>query len=614
MCGIAGFYQVNHAFNQSDLKAMTDSIAHRGPDADGFFLDSHVGLGHRRLSVIDLRAVANQPMWSHDNRYCIIFNGEVYNFKEISKGLNVPLKTAGDTEVVLELFAKEGTKSVHKLNGMFAHVIYDSLEKTLYLFRDRMGIKPLYYYWDGNLFVFGSELKALLKNESVRKNISINQEAVGLFLHLGYIPQPHSVYQNIYKFPAGSFAVLKNNQLKIQSYWNPDDKIKSETLNDFADAKSQLKNLVESSVRYRMISDVPFGTFLSGGTDSSLVTAVAQSISNEPVNTFSIGFKESKYNESEYSRAVAKHLGTRHHEFEVSYNDAIPLMDSILDSYDEPYADSSAIPTMLVSKLARQHVTMTLSGDGGDELFFGYGSYLWAKRLNNPLVKNSRHILSLFLSSLSNRYKRAANLFRFDSTNDLRSHIFSQEQYLFSRREVENLVLPEFKKSVVIGKEPPLARKLSAMESQALFDLHYYLKDDLLVKVDRASMKYSLEARVPLLDYRIVEFALNISSDLKYHQGTMKYLLKELLYDYVPRELFNRPKWGFAIPLQNWLKKELRYLIDEYLSEQTIAKNGVVNYQIVEDLKKRFFAGEDYLYNRLWQLIILNKWFLEKKV
>lgn len=614
MCGLSGFYQTHHSFDQSDLKAMTDTIAHRGPDSDGFFVDAHVGLGHRRLSVIDLRAVANQPMWSHDQRYCIIFNGEVYNFKEIASSLTVPLKTLGDTEVVLELFAKDGTASVDKLNGMFAHVIYDAQENSLYIFRDRMGIKPLYYYWDGNLFAFASELKSLLKNVSVKKNVFINKEAINLFLHLGYIPQPHSIYQNIYKFPSGSFAVLKNRELKIQSYWNPDEKVKSETLNDFTDAKSQLKKLVESSVRYRMISDVPFGTFLSGGTDSGLVTAVAQSVSSEPVNTFSIGFKESKYNESEYARAVAKYLGTRHHEFEVSYNDAIQLMDSILDSYDEPYADSSAIPTMLVSKLARQHVTMALSGDGGDELFFGYGAYLWAKRLNNPMIRNSRQMLALLFSSMNNRYKRIANLFQFDSTNDLRAHIFSQEQYLFSNGEVQNILKPEFKTEMKIDQEAKLPRKLSSMESQALFDLHYYLKDDLLVKVDRASMKYSLEARVPLLDYRIVEFALNLSPDLKYHHGVMKYLLKELLYDYVPRELFNRPKWGFAIPLQMWLKKELKYLIDDYLSEESVNSSGVVNYPVVNDLKKRFFAGEDYLYNRLWQLIILHKWFLEKKI
>jgi asparagine synthase (glutamine-hydrolysing) len=613
MCGIAGFYQPGHEFGEDELKAMTDSLAHRGPDAEGFYLDDCAGLGHRRLSIIDLREVANQPMFSADGRYVIVFNGEVYNFREIAEDLGVDLRTSGDTEVIVESFAKWGPECVHRFNGMFALAIYDTREKTLYLYRDRMGVKPIYYYWDGKLFAFASELKALLKLGAMRGRVTVNREAVSLYLHLGYIPQPHSIYNHIYKFPSGAYASLSGDKLKIQPYWKLEEKVKSTTLDDFVEAKAQLKALVESSVRYRMISDVPFGTFLSGGTDSSLVTAVAQACSPHPVKTFSIGFTEAKYNESAYAAAVAKHLGTEHHEYVVSHRDALALTDSILDSYDEPYADSSAIPTMLVSKLARERVTVTLSGDGGDELFFGYGMYIWVRRLSTFLLRANRRAIAAVLSRMNSRYKRAAHLFRFGAGDDLRSHVFSQEQYFFRAAEVAQVLVPDFQAGAMKFLRPELARELSVEEAQALFDLRYYLQDDLLVKVDRATMKYSLETRVPLLDYRIVEFALNLAPELKLRGGTMKYLLKELLYDYVPRELFDRPKWGFAVPLAVWMTKELRPLVEEYLSEESTRKVGVVRPEVVEDLKRRFFEGENYLYNRLWLLLILHKWLREGK-
>lgn len=608
MCGIAGFYFPNHGLGQSELKLMTDSLVHRGPDAEGFFWDETVGLGHRRLSIIDLREAANQPMFTGDRRYVIVFNGEVYNFQEIAKELDVPLRTTGDTEVIAESFAKWGPECVHRFNGMFAFALYDTQDKVLYLYRDRMGIKPIYYYWDGKLFAFASELKALLKLEKVKQNTSLDHEAINLYLHLGYIPEPYSIYENIRKFPSGAYGKLQDGKLEIRPYWQLEKRVDSQKLSDPAEAKAQLKQLVESAVRYRMISDVPFGTFLSGGVDSSLVTAVAQSISNTPVNTFSIGFTESKYNESAYAAAVAKHLGTRHHEFEVSYRDAIDLLDSILESYDEPYADASAIPTMLVSKLARQHVTMTLSGDGGDELFFGYGTYIWIQRLQNNLVRAGRWGIAALLSRMNSRYKRASHLFRFRADDDLRSHVFSQEQYFFRAAEVSDVLQHKVRSGTLTFPQPEMARELSPVEAQAFFDLQYYLKDDLLVKVDRATMKYSLETRVPLLDYRIVEFALNLAPDLKIHNGTMKYLLKEVLYDYVPRELFARPKWGFGLPLAVWMESELRYLIDDYLSEGVVRQAGIVNYEVVKRLKERFNRGDNYLYQRLWALIVLHKW------
>jgi asparagine synthase (glutamine-hydrolysing) len=312
-----------------------------------------------------------------------------------------------------------------------------------------------------------------------------------------------------------------------------------------------------------------------------------------------------------YARKVAEYLGTNHHEFVVTEKDAMEMIPELVNVFDEPYADSSAIPTMLVSKLARKHVTMTLSGDGGDELFLGYGAYQWAKRLNNPFITGTHKLIYPGLSILGNKYKRASHLFDYQNYSDIKSHIFSQEQNLFKRNEISELLSPDIFQKISLDEYYTFGN-LSASESQALFDLKYYLKDDLLVKVDRSSMKYSLETRVPILDYRIVEFVLNLPENFKIKGNIQKYLLKEVLYDFIPPSYFNRPKWGFSIPLQKWLKGDLRYLIDEYLSDSKLDQYKVLNKRVVQDLKNRFFSGkQDYLYNRLWLLIVLQR-FLEK--
>ncbi len=610
MCGIAGFYSSSKKISESDLHSMTDVMSHRGPDAAGYFLNEEqtVGLGHRRLSIIDLSEAANQPMFSHSERYVTVFNGEVYNFKEIAKQLNISTRTTSDTEIIIEAFEKRGVEFVHLLNGMFAIAIYDKQEKKLFLFRDRLGVKPLYYFYNENTFAFGSEIKSLLKSKFVSENVLLNKKTVSTFLYAGYIPEPHTIYNSIFRLSAGSFATLDEQKFEIISYWKPEEKITTQVKSDFKSAKEELKDLLTSSVRYRMISDVPFGTFLSGGIDSSAVTAIAQSISDKPVKTFSIGFKEAKFNESEHAKKVSQYLGTEHHEFRVTENDAIELVDRMMTVYDEPYVDSSPLPTMLVSKLARQHVTMTLSGDGGDELFMGYGSYDWAKRLNNPLVKAFRQPLAFALSQFSDRYKRGAQVFNYKNEIHKKSHIFSQEQYLFCENELKDLLKPDFKHEVLFDEKFHTKRKLSAAEEQALFDIKYYLKDELLVKVDIATMQFSLETRTPFLDFRIVEFALNLSEDLKKKNGVAKYLLKEVLYDYVPKEFFNRPKWGFSIPLAKWLKTDLHYLIEKYLSEETVTTCNTVNFERVAALVTRFEKGEDYLFNRIWALILLHRW------
>ena len=612
MCGIAGFYSFGKKFSESDLKRMTNSIAHRGPDADGFYMDADcgVGLGHRRLSILDLSAAANQPMQSHDGRYFIIFNGEVYNYREIAEQLGIKCRTTSDTEVILEAFILKGTSFVELLNGMFAIVIYDSRDKVLYLFRDRLGVKPLLYYWKDGSLAFASEIKALLTLDEINKSKTTKKDSIYTFLNAGYIPEPYTIYDQISKLPAGSYAVIKDAKMDITSYWKPEDKITANLSTDFFTAKKKLNELLESSVRYRMISDVPFGIFLSGGIDSSTVAAIAQNISAESVKTFSIGVKDEKLNESEFARSVSEYLKTDHYEFMVTERESLELVDKILTSYDEPYADSSAIPTMMVSKLARQHVTMALTGDGGDELFMGYGAYIWADRLQkNKYMKTLRSPIGFALRMLNNKYKRASTLFDYADKQRMKSHIFSQEQYFFSEKELNNLLNDQYISPLQFNEDFfQVGRKLSAREEQALYDIKYYLRDDLLVKVDIASMQYSLEARTPFLDYRIVEFALNLDENLKVRNHTTKYLLKEVLYDYIPKYLFDRPKKGFSIPLARWLHRDLKFLVDKHLSKTSIESAGFVKYEKVRDIVKRFEKGEDYLFNRIWVLILLHKW------
>jgi asparagine synthase (glutamine-hydrolysing) len=637
MCGIAGYMTFNKFFNDEDLHTMTDRIRHRGPDAEGFFNDGICGLGHRRLSVIDLSDRANQPMHSANDKYVIIYNGEVYNFQEIGArlkentyGIEFKPKTSSDTEVILESFVHHGIDCINQLNGMFAFAIYDKEAHELYIVRDRLGIKPILYYWDGKNIAFSSELKSLVKLSQISREI--NQNSISDFLHLGFIPAPNTIYKNIHKLSPGSYLKITSAGLSHTRYWSVNKKLTNNIITDKEEALVKLSDLLMSSVQYQLKSDVPFGVFLSGGIDSSLVTAQAVGLSSVKVNSFSIGFEENSHNESEYAKAVANHLGTNHHEFTVSYKDAINQFDSIFEIYDEPNADSSFIPTMMVSKLARNHVTVTLSGEGGDELFFGYGSHQWARRLSNPWFNAIRPALAYTLEQFSSRYQRISKLLRTEQSPNLQSHILSQEQYYFTMHEIKKIVHPKFAEagflqnlentevhSVLAEKQTSRGksvkvRVLSAMEQQALFDIQYYLPYDLLTKVDRSSMHYSLETRVPYLDHRVVEFAINLSPDLKFRNDVSKFILKQILYKYVPEKLFNRPKQGFAIPLGKWLKKELRYLIDDYLDHDTLTKTGIVNPEEVDKLLKDFFSGKEYLYNRIWLLIVLHKWFKDENI
>ncbi len=631
MCSVSGFISPN--FSRSHIQRMNRSMAHRGPDAGGIFFNEaqYVALAHNRLSILDLSENENQPFYSSCGRYVMVFNGEIYNFADLrnkievfsrekaelnAKSKNIEVvtedklfKTNSDTEVLAEGFAFWGMNMAEKLNGMFAFTIYDQEEEALYLFRDRMGIKPLYYYQRDDDFAFASEIKGL-SSLLLDRELAINQDAIQSFLHLGYINNNQTIFKEIHALPAGCVGIYKDKQLKIIPYWQAEDKIAADTLGDEKTAKKSLKTLIEKSVQKRMISDVPIGTFLSGGTDSSLITAIANKFHPSKLKTFSIGFKEAKYDESKHAKSVAEHLKTEHHEFILSHDEALEKVADLTAIYDQPFADSSAIPTLLVSHYAKKHVSVALSGDGGDELFMGYGMYNWAKRLQNPFVKAVRPLLKTGLSMHPNhRYKRAALLFQKHSES--KSHIFSQEQYLFSEAELGKLLKSAKKPTRTQDSFNKLKRNLSAVEAQAFFDLTNYLKDDLLVKVDIASMQSGLEVRVPLLDHRIVEFALNLNQKLKLNKDSSKYLLKQVLYDYLPKQLMERPKWGFSIPLDEWLGKELRPLIDQYLEESLVEAAGIVHFSEVKKLITRFDKGHKYLYNRLWTLILLHKWLYE---
>lgn len=612
MCGITGFIGNSNFISKEELIGMTDVISRRGTDAAGYFYQNSIALGHRRLSIIDLSDSANQPMESSCGKFVMVYNGEVYNFKEIALEIisakpDFKFKTSSDSEVILEAYVLWGAKFVSKLNGMFAISIYEKETKKLFICRDRLGIKPIYYFFNQGNFIFSSELKSIA-NYKNKLQLTVNKIAINEFLHLGYVPSPHSIYNEVKKFPTGNYAIVENGKLEFFTYWDLRQKIKKEIIYNEGEAKQRLKELLISSVKYRMISDVPFGTFLSGGIDSSLVTAIAQSVSNEPVNTFSIGFETEK-NEAGYAKKVANHLRTNHHELYVTESDAINLIPDLVDLYDEPFADGSAVATQLVAKMARQNVTMTLSGDGGDELFMGYGAYNWATRLNDPTWFLSKGIISKVLMYGNSRQKRVADVLQRVSARHLKSHIFSQEHYFFSRKELKLLLKEDSYAAFNLDEiYPAFSRDLSAAESQSLFDIDYYLKDDLLVKVDRATMKYSLETRVPILDYRIVEFAFNLSQNLKIKNGEQKYLLKQVLYDYVPKEFFERPKWGFGIPITQWLKGPLSYLIDDVLSKENINKHNVVNWEFVQQIIHKFRNGYDHYYNRIWALIQLHIW------
>lgn len=617
MCGIAGFIDFNKKINKDTLVRMTDALYHRGPDDSGYsFYETeyvNIGLGHRRLSILDLSAHGHQPMdFEHLE---IIFNGEVYNFKEIRNELekyDYKFDSDSDTEVILKAYHKWGINAVDKFNGMFAIVIYDKYKETLTLIRDRAGVKPLYYHFKNGLFLFASELKSFHKVSTFTKDIE--PESVSQYLKFGYIPQPLTIFKDTFKLEAANYLEydIKKQVLNIKKYWDIEDFYKKEKLNiSFNEALDKTESLLKKSFDYRMVSDVPVGVFLSGGYDSSAVTAILQANNMSKIKTFTIGFKEEKYNEAVYAKQVAKHLGTDHHEHYLSQKDALEILPLLPEIYDEPFGDSSAIPTIMVSQFAKKHVTVALSADGGDELFSGYPSY---NDIYNQYNKFHRLKMMRSLSSLDkyiNPYKiskllkiynfegKFYKLFELLKNSNSPSNFYETNTKYFYDTEINQLLKKSFQ-----GEE---YYQGNTIDNMLIHSFKNYLNDDILTKVDRATMSVSLEGREPLLDYKLIEFVAQLPIKYKQNGHETKYILKEIVHKYIPKEIMERKKMGFSIPVFEWFQDELKIYFEEYLSEKAIAESGVFEYKYVLKLKKSYENGNGNPH-KLWLLLMFQMW------
>lgn len=609
MCGISGFY--SKKLGESDIQRAITAQNHRGPDSNGYFLETPFALIHNRLSILDLSDLAHQPMRSQDGRYLLTYNGEIYNYQQLRSEYQVAVNSSGDTELLLELFSKIGTDVFSKLNGIFAGAIYDTQKKSLLLFRDHLGIKPLYYYRSEEDFVFASELKGISALVGKKESLKPSKAAINTFLHLGFIPAPLSIYDNVQKLEPGSWLEFDGKEVVTNTYWQPLFPKDPPSRPRFEDSKKQLNDLLHESVSGQMVSDVPVGAFLSGGIDSSLVTALATKYSGQKLKTFTIGFKEAKFDESEHARKVSKHLNTDHTEFILSTDDAKEQVLNLLNIYDEPFGDSSAIPTLMISKLAAAEVKVILSGDGGDELFFGYNRHVWMDRLlKYRLLQNGKTIAPLIKSVPHTKFKRLGDLLDVYDDSMKNSHYFSQQALFFSEYDLDSMMSSGWRKKIDRDESNSIGSNINA-HTLPFWDLTNYLPDDNLTKVDRASMFHSLEVRVPLLDYRVVEMALKLPLEHKYHKGHTKHILKEVLYDYVPKKLFDRPKQGFSIPVNEWLRSDLRFLIDDYLNEAVIEEQGIFNYSEVRKIKDQFLKGNNLFFNKIWSLTLIQKWMID---
>lgn len=615
MCGIAGYFSPESRFKKEDLETLTNALLHRGPDAAGYFFEDAVGLGHRRLSIIDLSEAANQPFYSRNEKYVLVFNGEIYNYREIEADLkkidnNFQPKTTSDTEIITEAFAVWGIDFVHKLNGMFTIAVYDREKKELLLFRDRMGIKPVYYHYDGKNFAFASEIKALTKI-GIDKKLDLN--ALKDYFFLEYIPGEQTIFKNIRKLSAGFFLKISEQGLEKKQYYDIADKYLENTSNSEDYYKEGFIEQLNRSIKYQSISDVPIGAFLSGGTDSSLICALFQEQNKLPVNTFTIGFDVKEFDETTYAGRVAEILKTNHSLTNVGEKESIKIAEYVCDYYDQPFAAPSTIPSYIVCKKAKEKVTVTLSGDGGDELFMGYGYYNWQNRIEKISKVGgypARKIAATLLNLLKNQGKRAARIVDYQDYDNLWLHIWSQEQYMFTENEISILFNDKYKHSTLSSDwERISAMNIHPFEKIALFDINNYLADNLLYKMDIASMASSLEVRVPYLDHNLVEYAINVPLSYKIKSKEQKYLMKKSLEKYLPNDLIYRKKWGFPAPIGTWLQTELNFMIDKYLSEAELKKHNLFNLSFVQNLVAKFSSGETFHYKRIWALIVFQMWF-----
>jgi asparagine synthase (glutamine-hydrolysing) len=639
MCGISGVHSTKKSAEKLTSIAinMSKAIIHRGPDDNGVWIDKNynLALSHRRLSIIDTSNGGHQPMSSQCSRYTIVFNGEIYNYQSLRKKIenfksNIKWQGGSDTEVLLEALSAWGLSStLKKVEGMFAFALWDSVDGKLFLARDRFGEKPLYYGYIGKDFVFASELKALRAHPDFKS--SIDRDSISLFLQYSHIPSPKSIFKNIYKLPPASFLTLdlRNNQQEILNYWslelNQDINYKNNASNKEV-ILSQLHEKLNSSVIDQMVADVPVGAFLSGGIDSSLIVALMQQNSMKPIHSFSIGFTESEYDESKYARAVANHLGTKHTELIVSPADLLNVLPMLPNIYDEPFADSSQTPTYLVSKLARTDVTVALTGDGGDEVFGGYNRHMWANNVwnkMNHLPNWIRVSLSAILSSPSEYrinkifvflnhlipYKYHINLpgQKIHKVATSLSALNINDLYLCLTSlwsNLSNVVINSDQKEIAMNK----IKGDSCAEQMMYLDLGIYLPGDILTKVDRAAMGVSLETRVPILNHKVVEFAWSMPIEMKIYRGEGKWALRRILEKYIPNQLINRPKMGFGVPIDSWLRGALFDWAKSILNENIIRNDGFFNYEEINKLWREHQSGKYNHEHKLWNILMFQTW------
>lgn len=633
MCGIAGFLldRAERAADELDAVAtgMADSLAHRGPDDRGVWSDAACGiaLGHRRLSILDLSPSGHQPMVSADGRFAIVFNGEVYNHRELRRELaasGVPFRGHSDTEVLVEAIARWGLEAaISRSIGMFAYAVWDRRERQLFLVRDRLGIKPLYYGRTTDALLFGSELRALRAYPGFAGEI--DRDAVALFLQHSYIPAPYTIYRGVYKLPPGTALVCApgadSGTLRPRAYWNLQQVATEGLRHPFTgtarEAVDELESLLRRAVELRMDADVPVGAFLSGGVDSTTVVALMQSLSRRPARTFTIGFTEAEYNEAHYAKAVAQHLGTEHVECYVRPDDALEVIPRLPRLFDEPFADSSQLPTYLVSTITRQHVTVSLSGDGGDELFCGYPRYAFNRtfwRRFGWLPWPLRRALAGALKVAAARRGPPLLRRKAGTLGTLLSHRTPREMYTFLNthwKQPTDLVIGSQLPRTVFYRPEEWPAEANPTEALMYVDTLTYLPDDILTKVDRASMAVGLEARVPLLDHRVVEFAWKLPLAFKVRDGQTKWVLRQVTDRYVPRELLDRPKVGFGVPIVSWLRGPLRPWAEELLSENRLRHDGLFDPAPIRQKWSEHLSGRIDWHYYLWDVLMLQAWLSE---
>ena len=642
MCGFSGFFSSKYLPQNTEqtLIAMGRSISHRGPDDSGQWWDADAGIGlsHRRLSILDLSPAGHQPMLSGDGRFVIAFNGEIYNHltlrSELEKVAGVDWRGHSDTETLLAAIVAWGVDAtLKKLVGMFAFALWDRADRTLTLARDRLGEKPLYYGLQNDVFMFGSELKALKAHPAFRGEIE--RDVLTLYLRHNYIPSPYSIFKGIHKLPPGSYLQINAAfDPDIKAYWSVSETAESGQKNQFAgseaEAREKLEQLLAQSISGQMMADVPLGAFLSGGVDSSTVVALMQTLSNKPVKTFTIGFREEGYNEAEYAHAVAKHLGSEHTELYVSPQQAMAVIPDLPHIYDEPFADSSQIPTWLVSKLAREQVTVSLSGDGGDELFGGYNRYfmgqsIWNKLDRLPLVIRGslagamtsipperwnsvmgkvEHLLpsKLRFGNPGDKLHKLAGVLASDSPESLYLGLVSLWE------NPSNIVLNSQEPLTMLTDRKQWPEVSDFVQRMMAMDTLTYMPDDILVKVDRAAMSLGLETRVPFLDHRVVEFAWRLPLSMKINNGQGKHLLRQVLYKHVPETLIERPKMGFGIPLDSWLRGPLREWAESLLDEHRLKQEGFFNVAAVRIKWQEHLSGQRNWQYHLWGVLMFQAW------